>query len=256
MILASPARSTARNGMRPASAAFLLMWGAVALIGAAQGRSAAAQEWPVSEEAVIQHATELYGLVAARAAADFDGDGALGYLEKDAYLIGLALEAPDGFMTQFPYADRNSSGALDILEAFGAIRGVTLIAYADRRASATTGARLDLEFYHEALDAQKWLLDNVATEPSTESLDNIASVLRRTQGRHESDHHRKLDQGGTGSRFTFKKGANPGARFQELEGNIAALSAKIAAVTDAIEAARLRTALDKLESLLKSLQDS
>ena len=256
MILASPARSTARNGMRPASAAFLLMWGAVALFGAAPGRIAAAENWSATEEAVIQHATELYGLVAARAAADFDSDGVLGYVEKDAYLIGLALKAPDAFMTQFPYADRNSSGALDILEAFGTIRGVTLIAYADRRPSATTGARLDLEFYHQALDAQKWLLDNVATEPSTESLDNIASVLRRTQGRHESDHHRKLDRGGTGSRFKFKRNMPPRARFQELEGNIAAIGAKLQVVTEANEAARLRMSLDKLEDLLKTLQDS
>jgi len=254
MILASPARSTARNGMRPASASFLLMWGAVALIGAAQGPSAAAEDWPASEEAVIQHATELYGLVAARAAADFDGDGVLGYLEKDAYLIGLALEAPDAFMTQFPYADRNSSGALDILEAYGTIRGITLIAYADRRPSATAGAPLDLTFYHEALDAQKWLLDNVPTEPSTQSLDNIASILRRTEGRRDNDHHRKLDHGSTAPRFVSKQGSPARSRFQELEGNIAAVGAKLAVVTDPNEMARLKMALDKLEELLKTLQ--
>ena len=256
MVLAFPSRSTARNGMRPASATFLLIWGGVALIGAAQGSRAVAKEWPISEEAVMQHASELYGVVAARATADFDGDGVLGYLEKDAYLIGLALESPDAFMAQFPYADRNSSGALDILEAFGAIRGITLIAYADRRLSAAAGARLDLEFYHEALGSQKWLLDNVATEPSSESLDNIVAVLLRTQGRQENDHHRKLDHGGSGSRFTFKRVTRSGARFQELERNIAAINAKLAIVNDAVESAKLKVTLDKLEDLLETLQDS
>jgi hypothetical protein len=258
MILADSVQSTARKGLRPASITFLLLWGVIALIGAAQVRGAiAAKEWPLSEEAVVQHATELYKLVASRPAADFDGDGDLSYVEKDAYLIGLAQEASDAFMAKFPYADRNSSGALDALEAFGAIRGITLIAYADRRPSASTGGdRLDLKFYHSALDAQQWLLDNVRTEPTKQSIDNITSVLLRTQGRNESDHHRKLDHGGSGSRFVFKRGMPPHARFQELEGNIAALSAKIETATNETEASQLRLSLRQLEDLLETLENS
>ena len=71
------------------------------------------------------------------------------------------MDNADAFMEEFPYADRNQSGKLDFWEAHDTIRGVTLIAYADRRPGAAPGARLDLEFYHAALDAQAWLLANM-----------------------------------------------------------------------------------------------
>ena len=87
MILASSARSTARNGMRPASAAFLLVWGGVALIGAAQARIAVAEDWPASEEAVIQHATELArNMVMRFGMSDAVGPVAVGDREHQVFL--------------------------------------------------------------------------------------------------------------------------------------------------------------------------
>lgn len=43
--------------------------------------------------------------------ADVNGDGLLTYVEKDAYLISLAMRRLQEFMDEFPYADRNQSGS-------------------------------------------------------------------------------------------------------------------------------------------------
>ena len=188
-------------------------------------------------------------------AADVDGDGLLTYLEKDTYLVALAMMRPDDFMREFPYAGRNQSGRLDYLEVYGVIRGITLVAYADRRPGAASEARLDLEFYHLALDAQEWLLEGEDLKPSEGELDNIWSVLKRVEGPPNLDHRRKLDHGGPGAGPKRRKGSlDESSRFQELETNISALEARLAAETDPVEAVRLREMLRKLEDILKMLK--
>ena len=245
-------------------AAFLLLfWGAALLAGAA-GASAGAsadarapEQWPATVESVKAHAVALHSLVAARGAADINGDGVVAYNEKDAYLVALAMNASGGFMAEFPYADRSRDGRLDYLEVYGVIRGITLIAYADRRPNAAQGARLDLVFYHKALDAQKWLLDNGVAVPAEDDLHNIFAVVKRIQGRPETDHHRKLDHGGP---MINSKGRScrheSSQRFAELQGNIAMVKAQLGSETDPREAARLRTMLAKLEAIVVLLEKS
>ena len=158
-------------------------------------------------------------------------------------------------MEEFPYADRNQSGRLDYLEVYGVIRGITLIAYADRRPHAAASTRLDLEFYHMALSAQEWLLKTVALKPAASDLDNIWSVLKRVQGPTKLDHRRKLDHGVPEMVMKSRKDFRDDTRrFQELEANIKSIGPRLAAERDPREAAKLREMLDKLEEILNKLE--
>jgi len=257
MILDAYDRAPKRRSRRRLAAAFLLPWAGIALTGAVSATaSRAAGDWAVTEDAVKEHAIVLYNLVAQRAAADVNGDSLVSYPEKSAYLVSLAMQDTAAFMEAFPYADRDHSGRLDMLEAYDAIRGITLIAYADRRDDALAGARLDLEFYHDALDAQQWLLDHMVIEPDPGDLENALAVVRRMSS-PRSDHVRKLDHGapvGTGA--PTKASIHDRSRFAELEANIAIVQEKLAHSPDATESAKLQTMLEKLETILAKLGGS
>jgi len=257
MILNAHDRAPMQRSRRRLAAAFLLPWAGIALTGAVSATaSRAASDWPVTEDAVKEHAIVLYSLVAQRAAADVNGDNIVSYLEKSAYLVSLAMQDAAAFMEAFPYADRDHSGRLDMLEAYDTIRGVTLIAYADRRDDPLAGARLDLEFYHDALDAQQWLLDNVMVEPDPGDVENALAVVRRMSS-PRSDHVRKLDHGApVGTDAFTKASSHDRPRFAELEANIATVKAKLANSTRPAETAKFQTMLDKLETILDKLQGS
>jgi beta-lactamase regulating signal transducer with metallopeptidase domain len=279
MILESTRRPSNRHKWGLLTIAFLFAWSGFALSGAAGARQPANaddQTWPPTEEAVKEHAIQLYNLVAEHEAADFNGNGELTYLEKDVFLVALAMETSEAFMEEFPYADRNHSERLDFLEVYGVIRAITRIAYLDRRIGAEIDAVSDrdsdqgrerirqihlkydpegLRLLHEGLDAQKWLLDNMTTEPSAEDLDNIWSVLRRIQGPPNMYSMRMLNHGGPAqSRKGSKCGSGDYSRFHELEGNIASIEAKLAGEKDPKEAAKLQAMLTKLETILANLE--
>ncbi len=261
MILTMPTRfSRERKHRRHGLLLLLCVWGGFALTGtvdAVPKNGTMPSGWPATEESVKQRAVELYILVAEREQADFNGDGVLSYLEKDSYLVALATQNADAFMEEFPYADRNHSGNLDILEAKDVIRGITLIAYADRRPDAVTEHLLPLQFCHMALDAQRWLLDNATSEPSRETLDNIWSVLKRVEERPGSYSVRMLDHGAPGEvRDRGKCDRGERSRYQELENNIAVIQAELAAEHNADKIAKLRLMLAKLEALLGELEGS
>jgi len=256
VILDSASCSTNRRVLGLPAVFLLVVWSGFVLGGsdAAEPPNSPYRVWPATADAVKEHATEIYNMVAARKTADLNGDGVLSYCEKSAYLVALAMQAPETFTEEFPYADRDHSGRLDYLEAYGVIRGITLVAYADRRPGAAVGATLDLEFYHVALDAQQWLLDNVKTEPSAAALENIKAVVVAIQSPKE-DHSRKLDHGCREACPQKHGRASPGlSRFQELEANIAAVKAKLAVERDAERVARLQIMLDKLEAILAKLK--
>jgi len=278
MILESPDHSQPKRTLwGPPTLALLLIWGSFALAGAPQGASADNRIWPATEEAVKQHTVELYDLVAQHKAADFDGDGILSYTEKIAYLVALAMQDAEAFMVEFPYADRNHSGRLDYLEAFGVVHAITRIAYLDRRIGAEIEAvrnagtgdarqRIDeidrkyepelMALLHEALDAQQWLLDNARLEPTVQDLDNLWSIIRRVEGPPGSFSSRMLNHGGPEPDPTGKARhlANAG-RFQELEANIAGVQAKLVQATNPDEIAKLQVMLTKLKAILARLQE-
>ncbi len=254
--------------------AVLAAWSGLALTGAADVESAAYSPGgvrPATVEAVTDHAVELYELVSERGPADFDGDGTVTYLEKDVYLVAVAMGLQEAFMDQYPFADRNHSGILDFLEAYGVIRGITRIAYLDRvigaemesvaepetdagrealRAIEAKYAPDALALLHESLEAQRWLLDNLESEPSRADLDNIWSVLRRVSGSPESYSQRMLNHGAPPS----ERKCGEGGRFQEIEGSIAQIEAQLAVEGDPAHVAKLKTKLTKLETILADLR--
>jgi hypothetical protein len=236
----------------------MLLWGGIAFTGAVAEPAKTQPDnfkWALTEDAVREHAIQIYDLVARIETADSDGDGVLTYVEKDAYLIALAMRQPDAFMEEFPFADRNNSGNLDYLEVYGVIRGITLIAYADRRPNAVCEIALNMKFYHLALRAQKWLLDNVNGRPSAAELDNIWTIVKRIEGPSKADHRRKLDHGGPPDPACRCKGLHDSQpRFRELEKNIQEIKARMSVETEPREAARLKLMLCKLESLLQTLE--
>jgi hypothetical protein len=255
MILESNTRTPKTRKWGPITLMSLLAWGCFALTGgAAQSAGAEGKSWPATVEGVKEHAIQLYNLVAEHQGADLNSDGFLSYREKSTYLLGLAMHMPDAFMEEFPYADRDHSGRLDVVEAHDTIRGITLIAYADRRPTAAPGAILDLEFYHMALDAQEWLLDNKTSEPNADDLADIWAVVVQLQD-SRSGHMRKLNHGAPERVRVRKCPPSDRTRFQELEGNIATIEARLADETDPDQIAKLKTMLAKLEDLLARLQE-
>ena len=172
----------------------------------------------------------------------------LSYREKSTFLVGLATQQPRAFIEEFPFADRDHNETLDAWEAYDAIRGITLIAYADRRPTAGPGAPLDFEFYHLALDAQQWLLDKVTTDPSPAVLANARAIVAMSYN-PRAGRVGKLDHGGPERPgIRNRPSADQRSRFQELEGSIAAIQAKLATEADPVEVTRLQTVLAKLES--------
>ena len=238
--------------------AFVLAWAAFTLGGAAAAPNRVAYDqskW-ATEEAVQRRAAALYNLVGEHEVADFNQDGVLSYLEKDTYLVALAMRNAALFMDEFPYADRNHSGNLDILEARDVIRAVTLVAYADRRTCATTEHVLPLEFCHAALDAQAWLLANMTSEPDWSELDITWSVLRRVQGHPTSISARMLDQGAPEPVDGGRKYDRKSRRlFHELEVGIAVMEDRLANAQDPARIARLESMLAKLEAILLKLHE-
>jgi hypothetical protein len=259
--------------------ALMLAWGGFVLAGAADATQPGAAETkvrPATAEAVRAHAAELYALVAKHDPADFDRDGVVSYREKDGYLVALAMRQGGAFMEEFPYADRNHSGNLDFLEAYGVIHGITRVAYLDRR----IGAEIDsvpkpqsetgreqirqihlqhepecMRLYHEALDAQKWLLDHQTAEPCSADLDNIWSVLVRTEGGPKAHHTRHLNHGGPEeSRKKATRALDTSGPFHELEANIAMIESRLDAAADPKEIEKLNAMLEKLEAILDRLE--
>lgn len=256
VILESPIRSSRRPAWGLPTLALLSIWGSFSLAGAEEtGTTAGAgyKTWPATEQAVKEHAVELYNMAVRHEVADFNGDGVLSYREKSAYLVSLAMRMPDAFMEEFPYADRDHSGRLDLLEAYGTIRGITLVAYADRRPNAATEETLALAFCHMALDAQEWLLDNMAAEPDATDLENALAVIRRIEGPPHQYHKRMLDHGGPLPDRGRKGPRGELRRFKELEANIALVQSRLDTAKDAREMARLQVRLEKLETLLEKL---
>jgi len=259
MILKRPARFSTQGNAKWYASALLAIWCGFVLGGtvdAVSPGSATSKAWPATEEAVKTRAAEVYDLVAPREGADFSGDGVVSYLEKDTYLVGVAMRNAESFMTEFPYADRNHSGTLDILEAKGVLRAITLIAYADRRPEAAEEPVLALEFCHAALDAQQWLLSSSLTQPTHEELDNIWSILVRVRAKPGSYSIRMFDHGAPATDLSRKHAYASGPRYQELENNITVLEAKLAGEQDPDEVAKLRLMLEKLEALLVRLEGS
>lgn len=259
MILQSRRCVSRRRIRRLLAFAFLLCWAGVTLTGVAAGPNRGAKLFHsrvATKESVHNRAAAIYNLVCEHDAADFNGDGLLTYLERDTYLVALALCNAGPFMDEFPYGDRNHSGNLDILEANAVIRAITLIAYADRRACAATEHVLPLEFCHAALDAQEWLLANASSDPKPSELDPIWSVLCRIQERPTSYAVRMFDHGGPEQlkgRRKYDPDSHP--QFHELEGNIAAIKEQLATTSDPDRIAKLTLILTKLETLLLKLQE-
>jgi beta-lactamase regulating signal transducer with metallopeptidase domain len=253
VILESPKTRPVRRRWGLVTLVALPAWSAFALTGPAEVRGIDRMD---TETGVQQRAAELYQRIAEHEAADFDGDGVLSYTERDAYLVALAMQSADAFVEAFPYADRNHSEHLDLLEALDVIKGVTLIAYADRRANATSEQSLVLEFCHKALDAQQWLLDHVTVEPCVGELDNAWSVVRRMESPSGSFSARMFNHGGPviGTRKPCWVGER--SKFQELENQIALIETRLAETTDGAMIAKLQGMLGKLEGILTELQEA
>ena len=238
--------------------AFLLVWASFTLTGVAAKPQRAGYDHSRSatEQSVQKRAASTYKLVNELGAADFNHDGVLSYLEKDTYLVALAMRNAGAFMDEFPYADRNHSGNLDIIEAKDVIRAITLVAYADRRACAATEHILPLEFCHAALDAQEWLLANSTSEPKPGELDKIWSVLCRIQEKPTSFAVQMFDHGAP-SQYDKRRKYNRGSykQFHELEGNIIAIKKRIANTNNPARIAKLKLMLTKLEAILSKLQE-
>jgi hypothetical protein len=255
VILDSATRPSGRISKALPVLTVLLACTAFAVIGATSTEAQpAGVERAATQEAVQKRAAQVYELVANRAAADINGDGFVSYREKSAYLVGLARGSSTEFMNEFPFADRNNSETLDLTEAYDAIRGITLVAYADRRPTAPDEPALDFEFYHIALDVQEWLLDHGALKLDAVGLEDIRTVLCQVSENPRAHHRRMLNHGAPERPSITKRHRGKRPRYSELEGNIAAIEAKLAQATSPKAIAVLESKLTKLRTILDKLK--
>ena len=78
--------------------------------------------------------------------ADVDSDGAVSQVERQAYLVALAMVDPEGVLEQFPHADGNDDGTLEASEAARLVGNT--ISWQSSDGSNVMAARIHTTFAH------------------------------------------------------------------------------------------------------------
>jgi Ca2+-binding EF-hand superfamily protein len=140
---------------------------------------------------------KLAEFLAAHPTADADADGQLTPTERDAYLVVVAMSRPADVLKQFPSADRDQNGTLDLNESIRLVSGgivfrtrvaaPAVIAAPAGAEHAETGTVIRKEVHAMAIAARvagdmasalpaspkrleetaAWLLENIPTVPTT-----------------------------------------------------------------------------------------
>ncbi len=268
MVLKSTDRSAAGRVWGLPALLLVLAWGVFTLTGVvdAQPNSEPSKKtWPATEEAFEAHLAEVMAQVGEYDLADLDGNGELSYWEKTTFVTTLAVSQAGPVIEAYPYADTDQDGELGLAEACDFVRGLTLVrgiemqGQLDHKAAVERGedelaaaqaikARVQeerLAAFHEALDAQQWLLAQMTTVPDSQELvDNNAFIMENLAKKQKRKQH---------------VAASAEKAIQHLVSEIEDIRQQLAAETDSKRIAKLEDTLKKLESkaaVLKAELDS
>ena len=216
MILKWPSGPLTRPRVKLLGAALVLAWGVFVLTGAA----AATGQQELTDDTISAHAAAIVARIAAFPSADVDGDGAISFEERNAFLVALLLEDPESNLQCFPYSGPFRGSALDVKQAYDVVRGLTYRAAFEKEAKATLlrakedGApeaqlqelraklhHLNLQATEVVLAAQDDLLDLLSVEPDRTKVAYIAQmtasakvVVRVDEVQRKADQLRKKIQ--------------------------------------------------------------
>lgn len=107
-------------------AAFVLVWGLVALSGGVSPAVAASPDdakYQPTEKSMREHAQQVYAQVNAYSAGDLNGNGQVEKEECWTFITAVALGMPQTILREFPEADHDANGSLGVLEAYEYFRG-------------------------------------------------------------------------------------------------------------------------------------
>jgi beta-lactamase regulating signal transducer with metallopeptidase domain len=200
VILESTRRLPRRRSWGLLAAAFLIVWGGFALTGAADDKDnakAKKTKYLATEEDMRQHAAAVYARVNEHAAGDLNGDGAVTKEECWAFVTAVVLQHPEAVQKEYPEADHNRDGKLDLPEAYQFVRGDYELEQLHKKAKTAVGAALEkgdkekaealkdkmfaaeMKTYHFILDRREALLAMANPEPSLDEVKAVAAEFKK-----------------------------------------------------------------------------
>ncbi|MCP4247027.1 MAG: M48 family metalloprotease [bacterium] len=264
MVLKSTDRpSTGRRWGLPALL-LVLAWSVFTLTGVVDANpdsQHSEKQWAATEKAFQAHLEEVMTQVGDYDVADLDGDGELSYWEKTTFVTTLALSQAEALVEAYPYADADQDGELNATEACDFVRGLTLVHEIEKRgqfdhqaavesgdddkeAAKAIKARIHEErlvAFHEALDAQQWLLAQMTAVPDTEDLmSNHAFIMENFAKKKK--------------KRTKHVSASAEKAVQHLVAKIEDIKKQLATETDSKRIAKLEAVLKELEAKAADLK--
>ncbi len=200
VILESTRRLPRRRSWGLLAAAFLIIWGGFALTGAADDKDKAKAKktkYLATEKDMRLHAAALYARVNEYGAGDLDGDGAVSKEECWAFVTAVVVRHPEAVQREYPEADHNQDGKLDLVEAYQFVRGDYDLEKVHKKAKTAISAALkegdeeraqalkaktfatEMETYHFILDRREALLAMANPEPSLDEVTAVAAEFKK-----------------------------------------------------------------------------
>ncbi len=207
MILALSSRPARRPIWGLFTVAILVAWGGFTLTGAAVtngGPAASEPKYLPTEKDMRLHADTVYARVNEYAAGDLNGDGQTTKDECWSFVTAVVLQQTDAVLEEYPDADRNSDGELDLLEAYQFVRGdydlkaVQKYAQYELTSAKKSGDKerfkelkaeafaREMEAWHFILDRRDRLMDMMSTEPNLEKVKKIAAKIAKFEDKKKS----------------------------------------------------------------------
>jgi beta-lactamase regulating signal transducer with metallopeptidase domain len=272
VILTLPSGRRRRPAWALLTAAVLLAWGGFTLTGVAQDKGKAKgkkAEYTATEKSMRLHAQKVYARVNEHAAGDLDGNGEVTKEECWAFVAAAVLQMPDAVLKEYPKADSDKDGNLDLMEAYLFVRGDDVIAGLHKKQQPEIDAALkagdkelaeqlkqetyaaEMGAWHFILDRRDALLDMMNSEPSVADVKMVAAKAAKLEAK---EHAKKLAEAIGELGDMRKKAAALRAKAAEVGGDQAAKYEAKAQQLDQ-QADQLRDGIaKKLESEIAKLE--
>ena len=214
---------------------------------------------------------EVYLRIREFETADADGDGQVSRAERTAFLIALAMQSSDAVLREYPTADEDNNGKLDVDEALELVQRARARADIRRglrleRAGAESGEldeeqleemklagrRANVELVKNMFTVQEWLLDNMSDEPAVEAVAEYAEMVGKAERAEFRKKNPDADADGDGMVSKEERAAFQQARWSQ---KIAEIREQIAKMEERLEDADQEPgAIEGLEARLKRLR--
>ena|GEM_PF-1153724 len=204
MILQSPDRPARRRVWGLLTIVFLLAWGGLTLTGPAHAQEHSKANEPkylATEKDMDLHAKAVYARVNEYAAGDQNGDGVVSKEECWDFVTAVVLAQPQVVLREYPEADYNKDGELELTEVYLFVRGDHEIEHVQKEAQGDIVAAkkagdperakeikdeiaiAEIEAWHLILDRRDQLLDMINVEPNVEEVKAVADKMAKIKAK-------------------------------------------------------------------------